>query len=99
MNEGSVINTVWIDPQTRELVIVEIEFANAPGMSGTMTDFQFDVELDDSLFSLTPPEGYTPLEVQADVSKVTEQDLIEYLRSWSSWTKNGTFPPMLNGKR
>jgi len=95
--EESVINTVWIDPKTRELVRIEMEFTNAPGMNKIMTDFQFDVELDDSLFSLTPPEGFTPLEVQADVSKVTEQDLIEYLRSWSSWTKNGTFPPMLVG--
>jgi len=95
--EDSVVNTVWIDPKTRELVRVEMEFTNAPGMNKIMTDFQFDVELDDSLFSLTPPEGYMPLEVQADVSKVAEQDLIEYLRSWSSWTKNGTFPPMLVG--
>jgi len=95
--EESVINTVWVDPKTRELVRVEMEFTNAPGMNKIMTDFQFDVELDDSLFSLTPPEGFTRLAVQADVSKVTEQDLIEYLRSWSSWTKDGTFPPILVG--
>jgi len=96
VNEDGVINTVWIDPQTRELVIVEMEFVNAPGMSGTMTDFQFDVELDDSLFSLTPPEGYTRLDVQVDTAEVSEQDLIEYLRLWSSWTKDGTFPPTFN---
>jgi outer membrane lipoprotein-sorting protein len=95
--EESVINTVWVDPKTRELVRVEMEFTNAPGMNKIMTDFQFDVELDDSLFRLTPPEGFTRLAVQADVSKVTEQDLIEYLRSWSNWTKDGTFPPILVG--
>jgi len=95
--EESVINTIWIDPKTRELVRVEMEFTNAPGMNKIMTDFQFNVELDDSLFSLTPPEGFTPLEVQADVSKLTEQDLIDYLRSWSSWTKDGMFPPTLVG--
>jgi outer membrane lipoprotein-sorting protein len=95
--EESVINTIWIDPETEELVRVEMEFTNAPGMNKIMTDFQFNVELDDSLFSLTPPEGFAPLEVQADVSKVTEQDLIDYLRSWSSWTKDGMFPPILVG--
>ena len=95
--EESVINTIWIDPKTGELVRVEMEFTNAPGMNKIMTDFQFNVELDDSLFSLTPPAGFTPLEVQADVSKVTEQDLIDYLRSWSSWTKDGMFPPTLVG--
>lgn len=95
--EEGVINTVWVDPKTRELVRVEMEFTNAPGMNKIMTDFQFDVELDDSLFSLTPPEGFTSLGVQADVSKLTEQDLIEYLRAWSSWTKDRTFPPILVG--
>ncbi len=96
VTEEDVINTVWIDPQTRDLVRVETEFINTPGMNVVMTDFQFDVDLDDSLFSLTPPAGYTRIEVQADVSEVTEQDLIEYLRAWSSWTKDGTFPPTFN---
>lgn len=96
VTKEGVINTVWIDPQTRDLVRVETEFINAPGMNVVMTDFQFDVDLDDSLFSLTPPAGYTSIEVQADVSGVTEQDLIEYLRAWSSWTKDGTFPPTFN---
>ena len=96
VTEEDVINTVWIDPQTHDLVRVETEFINAPGMNVVMTDFQFDVELDDSLFSLTPPDGYTRVVVQADVSGVTEQDLIEYLRTWSSWTKDGTFPPTFN---
>jgi len=96
VTKEGVINTVWIDPQTRDLVRVETEFINAPGMNVVMTDFQFDVDLDDSLFSLTPPDGYTPIEVQADVSEVTEQDLIEFLRAWSSWTKDGTFPPTFN---
>ncbi len=96
VTKEDVINTVWIDPKTRDLVRVETEFINAPGMNVVLTDFQFDVELDDSLFSLTPPDGYTRVEVQADVSGVTEQDLIEYLRAWSSWTKDGTFPPTFN---
>jgi len=96
VTKEGVINTVWIDPQTRDLVRVEAEFINAPGMNVIMTDFQFDVDLDDSLFSLTTPAGYTRIEVQADVSGVTEQDLIEYLRAWSSWTKDGTFPPTFN---
>lgn len=96
VNEESLINTVWIDPETRELVIVEMEFVNAPGMSAAMTDFKFDVELDDSLFSLIPPDGYSRLDVQVDVSQISEQDLIEYLRLWSSWTRDGTFPPTFN---
>ena len=50
VNEGGMTNTVWIDPKTRELVLVEMEFDNAPGLSSTMSDFQFNVELEDELF-------------------------------------------------
>jgi outer membrane lipoprotein-sorting protein len=96
VTEENVINTVWIDLQTRELVIVEMEFVSAPSMSGIMTDFQFDVDLDDSLFSLTPPDDYTRMELQVDLSEISEQDLIEFLRLWSTWTKDGTFPPTIN---
>ena len=96
VTQGDMINTVWIDPQTTQLVRVETEYTNSPGMNTIMTDFQFNDELDDSLFSLTPPEGFTRLQVQADVSTVTEQDLIAYLQMWSSWTKDGTFPPTFN---
>jgi outer membrane lipoprotein-sorting protein len=96
VNESDLIYTVWIDPKSRELVLVEVEFDNAPGMNGTMSDFQFDVELEDSLFSLAPPEGYTKLELQVDASDAGEKDLIELFRLWSTWTKDGTFPPTLN---
>lgn len=96
VTKDDMINTVWIDLQTAQLVRVEIEYTNAPGMNTIMTDFQFNAELDDSLFSLAPPEGFTHLEVQTDVSTVTEQDLIGYLQMWSTWTKDGTFPPTFN---
>ena len=96
VNEDSMTHTVWIDPKTRELIRVEMEFDNAPGMNATATDFQFDVELDDSLFSLTPPDGYSRLDLQVDVSEAGEDNLIEYLRLWTGWTKDKTFPPTLN---
>jgi len=96
VTQGDLISTVWIDPHTEQLVRVEIEYTNSPGMNTIMTDFQFNAELDDSLFSLTPTEGYTRMVVQADVSTVTEQDLIAYLQMWSTWTKDGTFPPTFN---
>lgn len=91
--------TVWIDPATGALARAEIEFANTPGMNMILSDFQFDVPLDDSLFSLTPPEGFKPMatNLQADMSQVGENDLIEFLRLWSSWTVDKTFPPTIIG--
>ena len=96
ITEEGLINSVWIDIQNRQLVLVEMDFVNAPGMSGTMSDFQFDVELDDSLFNITPPDGYTRLDVQVDTDEVSEQHLIEFLRMWTTWVKDGRFPPTLD---
>ena len=96
ITEEGLINSVWIDIQNRQLVLVEMEFLNAPGMSGTMSDFQFDVELDDSLFNITPPDGYTRLDVQVDTDEVSEQNLIEFLRVWTTWVKDGRFPPTID---
>jgi hypothetical protein len=66
-------------------------------MNMILSDFGFDVPLDDSFFSLQPPEGYQPVQVSADVSSVVEQDFIEHLRLWSRWTVDGSFPPTVNG--
>jgi outer membrane lipoprotein-sorting protein len=96
VTEVGVTHTVWIDLKSRDLVEVQTEFANAPGMSSTMTNFRFNVDLPDELFSLAPPDGYTRIGLQVDASQASEDDLIEYLRLWSSWTEDGTFPPTLN---
>jgi len=99
VTEDDATITVWIDPKTQELARAELTFANAPGMNMIMTDFQFDVPLDDSLFDMAPPAGYARmnLELQADMAEVGEQDLIAFLRMWSSWTTERTFPPTLIG--
>lgn len=94
--EEGMTYTVWIDPKSRELVKVDVKFDGAPQMSGTMTDFRFDAELSDELFSIAPPDGYTRLAIQVDASEASEDDLIEFLRLWTTWTKDETFPPTLN---
>jgi outer membrane lipoprotein-sorting protein len=97
VHQPDATTTVWIDPKTGDLVRAELEFANAPGMSMILSDFRVDVPLDDALFSLMPPEGYQPVQVKADISTVTENDFIEYLRLWSSWMVDGSFPPTVSG--
>ncbi|MBN2129403.1 MAG: zf-HC2 domain-containing protein [Sedimentisphaerales bacterium] len=99
VTEDDATTTVWIDPKTGELARAEMTFASAAGMNMIMTDFQFDVPLDDSLFTMTPPAGYARmnLELQADMAEVGEQDLIAFLRMWSSWTTERAFPPTLIG--
>jgi hypothetical protein len=97
VREEDAATTVWIDPKTGQLVRAELEFAGAPGMNMILSDFQFDVPLADSLFSLEPPQGYMHVQVQADASALTERDFIEFLRLWSNWTVDATFPPTVHG--
>ena len=89
--------TLWIDEETRDLVRVEGQFPNAPRIRIIGTHFKYDIELDDALFSLTPPDGYTPKEPpEIDRSEVNYKDLINLLRWWATTIKGGLFPPSLD---
>ncbi len=59
--------------------------------TGTMYDFQWDVELDDALFSLEPPEGYTLEERQHEDSPIDENSLADTLGFWAEM-REGEFP-------
>jgi len=58
--------TIWADAETLLPIRIECHLMpRAPGEqegTATVTDFQFDVELDPSLFSLDVPDGYTVVE-------------------------------------
>mgnify|MGYP000849197022 CR=1 FL=1 len=99
VHDIDTITTVWVDPKTGEPARVEMEFPAAPGMDMILSDIRVDVPLDDSLFSLDPPAGYEPMGVglQADIAEVGEQDFVEFLRLWSNWTVDHTFPPTVGG--
>ena len=56
--------SVWVDSRTGLPVRIETETGAGTGGNGlkariTLTDFQFDAELDESLFSLKFPKGYS----------------------------------------
>jgi hypothetical protein len=97
VREADTVTTVWVDPASGRPVRVELEVPSAPGMNVIMSDFQLDTPLADSFFSLEPPEGYIPIEIQADAAGVGERDFTEFLRAWSVWTVDGTFPPIVAG--
>jgi len=72
--------TVWADLQSK--LPVQMEYI-VGAVTYTMTDIVFDVELDESLFSLEIPEEYTVRTMQVDVSEPTEKDLLEMFRIWA----------------
>ena len=80
---------IAVDPQTYAPVQVD-EF------NGQLTilcrDIKFDVELDESQFSMEIPEGYTTQQSQLDLNSGTEENFINGLRLWTEWIGDGYFP-------
>jgi len=99
VTQGDLTTTVWLDTKTGDLVQVEQKYASAPGMDRIIKNIKFDIVLDDSLFSLTPPAGYKSggIELKNDVSAEKEDTFIEFLRFWANATVDGTFPPIVAG--
>ncbi len=82
--------TVWADPQTALPIRMEQKWRQ---MQFVCTDFQFDIEMDESLFSMEIPEGYSVLSKgELSIAGSTEQDLVETLRIWADFILDGVFP-------
>ncbi len=88
--------TVWADPQTALPIRMEHKWRK---MQFVCTDFQFDIEMDESLFSMEIPEGYSELPSgELPIASTTEQDLVETLHMWAEIILDGTFPEDFNGQ-
>jgi len=80
VQKSGVDITVWADPRTK--LPVQMENKMGP-VTYTMTDIVFNVELEESLFSLDIPSGYTVRTMQVDASVPTEEDLVEMFHIWA----------------
>jgi len=78
--------TIWADAQTGLPIRIELIHPKI-GQKIIMSDFEFDVEFDESLFAMIAPEGYTVKKVV----EPTEQDLIEGLGAVAKFL-GGEFP-------
>ncbi len=87
--------TVWADPKTKMPVLIEIAIrAGDQEIRGTMENFQLDPKLDDALFSLEPPEGYTLRKLEMKVDK-PEEAVVHLLRAYAE-KSGGKFPASLS---
>ena len=88
--------TIWADPQTALPIRMEQKWRQ---MQFACTDFQFDIEMDESLFSMEIPEGYSALPTaEVSIAGSTEQNLIEGLRIYAEIILDGVFPKEFIGK-
>jgi hypothetical protein len=81
--------TIWADPCT--IIPVRIEQTEGQ-MKVVCKNLHFDTPMDESLFSMDAPEGYTLKQTEIDLMGSTEQDFIEGLRVRAEVFGDGTFP-------
>lgn len=81
--------TIWADPDTALPVRIE---QTAGQMTTIAKNLEFDVPMDEALFSMDVPEGYTLTEVELDLQSATEEDFIEGLRILAEVFGDGQFP-------
>ncbi len=86
---------LWGDPKTGMPVRFDITSKDG-NINGTVSDFVFNADMDESLFSLEPPAGYTIRYGKIDASPKEEKDLIAMFREYSRLT--GTMPDSLDMK-
>jgi outer membrane lipoprotein-sorting protein len=93
LHDPGVTVTIWGDPQTGLPIRMESSFA-LTGNKSTLSDCILNPNFDESMFNLDPPAGYRILNIQTDLSPVTEKDLTETLRGCGE--VYGAFPDTLN---
>jgi len=82
--------TVWADSETALPIRMEQKWRQ---MQFTCTDFQFDIDMDETLFSMEIPEGYSALPTaEVSIGGSNEQNLIEALRIYAEIILEGFFP-------
>jgi outer membrane lipoprotein-sorting protein len=87
--------TMWGDPATGLPVEIISTFSGVPTTEVTMTDFTLNSGVPESLFAMTPPEGYKLRSFDIDASPFTEADLLKAL-DIASKLNDGKFPEALD---
>ena len=99
--EGMYFMTVWADPATKLPQQIEISmgqmFGGTESMEILVHDFEFNVPLTPSLFSMEIPPGYQVVPLQMEASEPSEKDLVQALQLCADLS-NGHFPETLDIK-
>ncbi len=93
LHEPGVTATIWGDLQTGLPIRIESSYA-LTGQKSTLSDCIWNPDLDESMFNCDPPVGYKVVNIQTDLSPVTETDLTKTLRRCGEVF--GVFPDTLN---
>jgi outer membrane lipoprotein-sorting protein len=89
--------SLWGDPETGLPVRFEVTMGVDDSVKLTFSDFVFNADMDESLFSVEPPAGYTVRNQKTDGSPTEEKSLIEMFREYSELF-GGAFPDSLDSQ-
>ncbi len=88
-----MIFTIWVDAERKLPIVMETTFhVQDQDIPVTMSDFQIDPKLDDSVFRLAAPQGYMLKKIDAPIA-IGEDALINLLRLYAE-KSGGSFPPI-----
>lgn len=90
---GDETITIWADPETALPIRIE---QKTPNMQIVCDNMQFDVALDESLFSMEVPDDYVIQEAGIDFKESSESGFIETLRIWADIIEDGQFPDSID---
>jgi len=91
--DGQEKITIWADPKTE--VAVQIELTIGADVHFVMKNYNADVPVDETLFSLEIPDGYQVMEVDLPTGMPSEAEFIRTLKL-SCECCDGMFPPALD---
>ena len=81
--------TIWANAETYHPIRIELQVGST---SAIMKNFEFDTVDDETLVSMTAPDGYTMQAQELDLTGASEEDFVESLRIWAEIIRDGTFP-------
>lgn len=87
--------TLWGDAATGTPVRIESLWSGIPLTEVAMSHFEINVPVKESLFDMTPPEGYKVQSIDVDASPAQEQDLLTAFAT-SCELNDGQFPESLD---
>ena len=88
--------SLWGNPKTGLPVRFEVTMGEVDdSVKMTLSDCVFNADMDESLFSVEPPAGYTVRNQKTDGSPTEEKSLIEMFRDYSNLC-DGAFPDSLD---
>ena len=86
---------LWGDQETGLPHTIVSKMSAFPGVEITLSDFEFDVAMEDSLFSLVPPAGYKVIKDTLDMSLISEEGFISALQHFAD-INDGVYPDEIN---